>query len=492
MPDPTREQFDAATRKVMETAPPGLSRDDFYKLVDQELSPAWKPGADSLSSVMTRPPQVISDTPEKEPDTYWGGVRKSLGDQVREIPGNLNAALQGPAHPQTLSDMAGLLLPGVGVEGAVAREMPGLLRGVRQAPARATGAAARSAEAVGRVDPSLTAQIGGWVGGGPGASVGAAVPKVSRGAANVLRRGEKILGGKGAAAAAEPYASTMPGGPRGGTTPAPPHRPILDQAPVPDSPNARGGTTPAPEYRPAPDVPDSPNATGSRVDYPERPYAEPAPAKSSTFDDLLASEIDAEMARPVVEPTGTLPPEPTMTRAGKPSVSAEGQAAAEGWEGHSVDTVPEPTGDPSFAAVGEEAGVNAARHTPTGPVTPDDAVHRALLEKLGGTGPDLPATPGADPNLVRRLSHEYGSKSAGQALGESPQTIKTIRGDSTSALPEGARRRIDAFLTSNPSPAEFRAWLAKGGNALSDSHITESLKRSGMADAEVADLMRRK
>lgn len=38
MPTPTREQFDAATKKVMASAPPGLSRDDFFKLVDQELS----------------------------------------------------------------------------------------------------------------------------------------------------------------------------------------------------------------------------------------------------------------------------------------------------------------------------------------------------------------------------------------------------------------------------------------------------------------------
>jgi hypothetical protein len=447
MPDPTREQFDAASRKVMETAPAGLSRDDFYKLIDQELSPQWTPGADSLSSRMTRPPEVISDTPEKEPDTYWGGVRKSIGDQFREIPSNLNAALQGPAHPQSLSDMAGLLLPGVGVEGAVARQAPGLLRGVRSGAGKTVGGGARVAESIGRVSPETGAIIGS-AGGPVGAAAGAKAPGVARVVGRGLRRGQRIIEGPPPASVMEPHSPNLTGYKAGE---------ILDEG--------AGG------------IPHQPPAA--------------TPPKAS-FDDLLASEIDAEMARPVVEPTGTLPPEPTMTRAGKPSVSAEGQAAAEGWEGHSVDTVPEPTGDPSFAAVGEEAGVNAARQPPTGPVTPDDAVHRALLEKLGGTGPDLPATPGADPNLVRRLSHEYGSKSAGQALGESPQTIKTIRGDSTSALPEGARRRIDAFLTSNPTPAEFRAWLAKGGNALSDSHITESLKRGGMADADVADLMRRK
>lgn len=38
MADPTREQFDAAARKVSATAPAGLSKDDFYALIDRELS----------------------------------------------------------------------------------------------------------------------------------------------------------------------------------------------------------------------------------------------------------------------------------------------------------------------------------------------------------------------------------------------------------------------------------------------------------------------
>lgn len=61
MPDPTREQFDAASKKVMASAPSGLSREQFYALIDKELAGAPPVG-------------------EHQPDTYWGGVKKSVSD----------------------------------------------------------------------------------------------------------------------------------------------------------------------------------------------------------------------------------------------------------------------------------------------------------------------------------------------------------------------------------------------------------------------------
>lgn len=39
MPPPTREQYNEAAKRVMATAPPGLSRDQFYALIDKELAP---------------------------------------------------------------------------------------------------------------------------------------------------------------------------------------------------------------------------------------------------------------------------------------------------------------------------------------------------------------------------------------------------------------------------------------------------------------------
>lgn len=68
MADPTKEQFDAAAQKVMASAPPGLSRDQFFAAIDAELAKS--------------PLQRANETPLKEPITYDAGFNKSLGDTV--------------------------------------------------------------------------------------------------------------------------------------------------------------------------------------------------------------------------------------------------------------------------------------------------------------------------------------------------------------------------------------------------------------------------
>lgn len=47
---------------------------------------------------------------EREPDTFWGGVNKSLKEQILGKPGE-ETPLQGAAHPKTAGDMLNLLIP---------------------------------------------------------------------------------------------------------------------------------------------------------------------------------------------------------------------------------------------------------------------------------------------------------------------------------------------------------------------------------------------
>ncbi len=259
----------------------GESEEDIGAVIrEMSKAPAWTPGADSLSSRMTRPPQTISDTPEKEPDTYWGGVGKSVKETLSNNfgPGllrNVNSALQGPAHPESLSDMAGLLLPGVGVEGAVAREAPGLLRGVRSGAGKTVGGGARVAESIGRVSPETGAIIGS-AGGPVGAAAGAKAPGVARAVGRGLRRGQRIIEGP-TPKLVEPHSPNISGYKAGE---------ILDEG---------AGGIPHPPQKPQP--------------------------KAATFDDILGEEMNAEMAKPVVEPTGTTAPGPTITPGGRPSVT---------------------------------------------------------------------------------------------------------------------------------------------------------------------------
>ncbi len=50
----------------------------------------------------------IADEPVHEPSTFWGGALKSVGDQLKEAG---PAMFQSAAHPQSLGDIMGLLIP---------------------------------------------------------------------------------------------------------------------------------------------------------------------------------------------------------------------------------------------------------------------------------------------------------------------------------------------------------------------------------------------
>lgn len=124
MPDqPSKEQFDAAAQKVLKTAPPGLSRDQFFALIDKELAPSpefSKIGEDSAPKASER-----------------------LGEMLQPL-----------AHPQTVSDFGNILMAPVDatrsvlpmVAGKVAQAASNLpsLRGAAEATARAGGAVLES------------------------------------------------------------------------------------------------------------------------------------------------------------------------------------------------------------------------------------------------------------------------------------------------------------------------------------------------------------
>src|SRR5438552_2862549 len=99
MPDPTRAQFDAAAKKVMETAPAGLSRDQFFALIDKELQGAVKP-PNTLEMLTHKPEPNTSDAVPTEPDTFWGG----FGKQMKKEYGGVPDALSHIAYPKTTSD----------------------------------------------------------------------------------------------------------------------------------------------------------------------------------------------------------------------------------------------------------------------------------------------------------------------------------------------------------------------------------------------------
>lgn len=104
MPQPTREQFEAASRKVAQTAPAGLSQDQFFALVDKELlagsfqgSPHFTPG--------------VTDDSQHEPDTKVGGWLKSIKEQAGAIAPGLKEMLNSAAHPQSTGDFLNLIVP---------------------------------------------------------------------------------------------------------------------------------------------------------------------------------------------------------------------------------------------------------------------------------------------------------------------------------------------------------------------------------------------
>lgn len=134
MPTPTKAQFEAAAKKVMETAPPGLSRDQFFDLIDKEMG-VYTPTPGSAeattraiaeSSGGLQPPRKLTNESGEEVD-----------EQGKPIPSNRltnfyrntvrNPALQGAAHPTGVGDMLPLLIPSTAGTGELS--LPSLLRG---------------------------------------------------------------------------------------------------------------------------------------------------------------------------------------------------------------------------------------------------------------------------------------------------------------------------------------------------------------------------
>lgn len=103
MPTPTREQFDKAMQAVLSSAPAGLSKEQFYGLIDKQL------GMDQL--------KTANETPLKEPTTWLGGFLKGANDYATDLGKGM---FEGAAHPQTAGDFLSLLMPtAVGTNPAV-------------------------------------------------------------------------------------------------------------------------------------------------------------------------------------------------------------------------------------------------------------------------------------------------------------------------------------------------------------------------------------
>ena len=106
MPQPTKEQFDAAAQAVMKTAPAGLTRDQFFDLVDKELQ-RWRPSPIDRPGPARGEPAVMDDS------------GKAIGNGFLEPLVN-NPMLQRTAHPESIGDFLSLIIPAAAPMGAMA------------------------------------------------------------------------------------------------------------------------------------------------------------------------------------------------------------------------------------------------------------------------------------------------------------------------------------------------------------------------------------
>lgn len=93
MPDPTKEQFEAAARRVTESAPPGLSKEQFYGLIDKDLQSL------QLTDVMKH--RAVAGTITEDP-----------ADTTPNLLTRVGRLLEPLAHPKSLTDFGNLLIPG--------------------------------------------------------------------------------------------------------------------------------------------------------------------------------------------------------------------------------------------------------------------------------------------------------------------------------------------------------------------------------------------
>jgi hypothetical protein len=135
----TRAQFEAAAKKVMETAPPGLSKEKFLDLVHQQITQG---SSTEIPLLQMRSHLNEQETP-KEPDTYAGGFIKGLKDYYgpklgletgtgNKPGGALRETMESAAMPETLPEMSQSLIPAV--PPVLARYASAIREGIEAAP----------------------------------------------------------------------------------------------------------------------------------------------------------------------------------------------------------------------------------------------------------------------------------------------------------------------------------------------------------------------
>lgn len=231
MPQPTREQFEAAAQKVAQTAPPGLSRDEFFALVDKELSG----GAASNSPLlhMMDKSSWSADEPQTPQQKSW------LGRAIDALV--TNPLIQGAAHPSTKADFTSLLVPS---EAAMGQGGAAFIRSTHlpQGMQRVGGGMEKLGDAL--KGPSLPLAVADAVKGRQPLETAAIAlgPHAIKGAGTIVRKT-----GEGLAKWGVPAEGSFA---RGGTTPAPTVSPQMIEEMLQEemggSPHAVGGTTPAP------------------------------------------------------------------------------------------------------------------------------------------------------------------------------------------------------------------------------------------------------
>jgi hypothetical protein len=478
MPGPSREQFDAAAKKVAATAPAGLSRDDFFNLVDSELK-----GTNFKSSL---PPaehesQDYGDS-YKGPDSYLKGFTGSVSKGVLDATVN-NPALQGAAHPQGLGDILGLVIPdaniaGKAIQGAISKA-PRYIEKAGDVLANA-GRASRGAIPYGLLDMMANPKVGAAIAGAPIAA---------EGAGNVIRGTGRILGRelfKDAAPIADRYmpnvSSAVPeaastGGRAAAGVPSP----------TPFEPTVEGLD------RYMPNSSDATAAAGAPSDLSRVPYSTPTPTsaapelgrltgnKAAPTEDVLADALSEALG----------PEQPTQVSGGPSALSQT------------------PTGRPAVTAGQyDEIQASAAGHPSTEQLDraqyniPDEAPAAAPLEDMNARGDaalqkihdDLPTengmkvyNPGGSQeqdiqDLIAKLHEQYPGES--RITPETPVAGTPDAGASGMAHPEDSQ--VPGWDEFSANMDERSQQLHKSGMMPQDIMEDAAARARGEEGAELA------
>lgn len=423
--EPTEEEVNAAAERVIASGrdPTGMSEQQFFDLVDREIQMA---------------------RPSGEPETYDAGFDASIN---RDLGRGAQGMAFGGARPtgvtagEFMADPKGALKRSFDVvtdpaNVGEALSTIGLMaiggKGGQKATNKMVSSGVklqRAAEKIPSSVPTSSATM----------SLLRSVAKpATRGAGRILEGGGRILGGEG-------FPLHEPAQPPRLVKPKPQERSLEDHL----NSTLRGMM----------DEP-TPHATM------ENPGPFPA----------------TNISRPLRTPTPPeAPPEPAPATVGGPI-----EPPPEGTVGPApspVTTEPRPPGpwDTNMSAEGEGTGA-AQGMSPS----PDDALHAAIVERLGmgqplpenaptiGAGPvpePSPTTPTTPPprplyrngeivpppdeDTAAQLRNELGARDAGRILGRAPDVVRAVtEGAMTSGtLPTAAQARIDAKLATLTGPA---------------------------------------